>query len=310
MKKYLMKILILLLLVSFSNNLYSQEANKPKISFSFDDGSISNFPGYSSEHWNRLLLDVLKKHNIKAIFFIKGANLDNNRGKQIILSWNNAGHLIGNHTYNHPCFNSKKVSLDQFKRELIKGDSFVNGYSNFSKLFRFPYLKEGNTIEKRDGFRSFLKKHGYKIGHVTIDASDWYVNRRLIKRLHKRSGADLKEYNKFYIKHIFDRAIFYDSLAFCLTERKINHNLLLHHNLAAALFLDDLIQHFKDKGWEIVDADIAYKDEIYNLEPKNIPAGESLIWALAKETGKYDDILRYPGEDGKYEKDKMDKLGS
>jgi hypothetical protein len=43
--------------------------------------------------------------------------------------------------------------------------------------------------------------------------------------------------------------------------------------------------------------------------PKIVPAGESLIWALAKETGKFDKVLRYPGEDSEYENAKMDKLG-
>jgi hypothetical protein len=40
-----------------------------------------------------------------------------------------------------------------------------------------------------------------------------------------------------------------------------------------------------------------------------MPAEQSLIWSLAKQTGQYDNKLRYPGEDGEYEKDKMDKLG-
>jgi hypothetical protein len=52
-----------------------------------------------------------------------------------------------------------------------------------------------------------------------------------------------------------------------------------------------------------------HKDEIYNELPQTLPAGESIIWALVKESGRYDSRLRYPGEDGAYEKDKMDKLG-
>jgi hypothetical protein len=66
---------------------------------------------------------------------------------------------------------------------------------------------------------------------------------------------------------------------------------------------------FKDKGWNIIDAEEAFKDPIFQSQPTNIPAGESLIWALAKESGKFEDILRFPAEDSRYEKDKMDKLG-
>ena len=309
MKKYLTILLTTLIGLSNTGISFCQKIEKPKISFSFDDGSISDFPKYPLENWNQLLIDKLNKHNVKALFFVKGINMDNEKGKEIISCWNNAGHLIGNHTYNHPYFNSKKTSLEQFKQELLKNDSLINAYSNYIKLFRFPYLKEGNTIEKRDGFRAFLKEQGYKNGHVTIDASDWYIDGRLVKRLNENPDADLSVFKKFYIKHIYDRALFYDSLAFELTGRRVNHNLLLHHNLATALFLDDLIRHFKNKGWDIIDVDKAYEDDIYKKEPDNIPAGESLIWALSKQSGKFDDILRYPAEDSRYEKDKMDKLG-
>ena len=55
---------------------------------------------------------------------------------------------------------------------------------------------------------------------------------------------------------------------------------------AAALFLDDLIQYFKEHGWNVIDATEAYQDEIYQTVTKVIPAGESLIWSMAKQTGK------------------------
>lgn len=64
---------------------------------------------------------------------------------------------------------------------------------------------------------------------------------------------------------------------------------------------------FKEKGWEVISADEAYKDKIFKEQPDY--AGESLVWALAKQSGKFKNILRYPAEDSRYEKDKMDELG-
>ena len=282
---------------------------KPKISFSFDDGSLQDFPGYENSKWNQLLLDKLAAQKVKAVLFVKGKNLDNKEGKSIIKSWDNSGHLIANHTYSHPYFNSKKVTLKQFKNELIKNDSFIKEYANYTKLFRFPYLKEGNTIEKRDGFRRYLKEQNYKIGHVTIDASDWYINQRLVKRLKENNIADISGFKDFYIKHLFNRAEYYNSLGKKLTGRQIHHNILLHHNLTSALFIDDLINHFKENGWEVINVRKAYKDPVYKEIPVTIPAGESLLWALAKQTKKYDSILRYPAEDSRYEKEAMDRLG-
>lgn len=282
---------------------------KPKISFSFDDGSTQDYPGYKNSNWNQLLLDKLNSEQVKAILFVKGENLDSEEGKSIIKSWNSSGHLIANHTYSHPYFNSNKISLNRFKQELLKNDSLINPYSNFTKLFRFPYLKEGNTIEKRDGFRAFLIDQNYKIGHVTIDASDWYINQRLVNRLKENQNADISGFRDYYLKHLFERAQYYNSLGKELSGRQIHHNILLHHNLTSALFMDDLIHHFKKNGWEIVDANKAYKDSIYTKIPVTIPAGESLLWALAKQTKKYDSILRYPAEDSRYEKEAMDLLG-
>lgn len=284
-------------------------AKRPKISFTFDDGSVKDMPGYVNAEWNQLILNHLAKHKVKAVLFATGSRLKGEKGKHILSSWNNAGHKIANHTFTHPYFHSKKVSLSKFKGELLRNHAEISQYSNFYPYFRFPYLKEGNTLEKRDGFRKFLKERGYKVGHVSIDASDWYVDKRLVKRLRENPKADISGFKQFYIEHLYNRAQYYDSLAYKLTNRRIRHNVLLHHNLASALFLDDLIQHFKDKGWEVIDAHKAFKDKIYRRRSSNLPAGESIIWAWAKETGKFDDKLRYPAEDGRYEKAEMDKRG-
>lgn len=283
--------------------------NQPTLAFTFDDGSVEDVGKYKLETWNQRLLDQLKKNKLKAILFSAGANKSSQRGRYVLHSWNKAGHLIANHTFSHVNFNSSQVSLEDFKQELIKNDSLIKGYTQYTPYFRFPYLKEGNTNEKVAGFRAFMKQKGYKNGHVTIDASDWYIDARLRERLKQHPNADLIGYKTYYRNHLLNRAVYYDSLAYQLTRRHIHHVLLLHHNLAAALFLDDLIRHFKANGWALIDADRAYKDKIYTAVPTPIPAGESLIWALAKQSGQFESVLRYPAEDEAYEKPHMDRLG-
>jgi peptidoglycan/xylan/chitin deacetylase (PgdA/CDA1 family) len=280
--------------------------SKPSIALSFDDGSIASFAGYPLEEWNELLLSHLTKHGLKSVLFSTGKNKRTVPGQYILRSWDLAGHFIGNHTYSHPNFNNKNITLNDFKMELLRNDSIIRGYSHYWPFFRFPYLKEGNTPEKINGFRQFMAEKGYKNGHVSIDASDWYIDSRLVKRLNEHPDEDLNPYKQFYIQHLYQRALYYDSLGWSLTGRHIRHVLLLHHNLSAALFLDELIQYFKDHGWEIVDIDKAYEDPIYQETVDNVPAGESLIWALAKKSGKFN--LRYPAEDSSYEQLAMDAL--
>ncbi len=285
----------------------SDGLSQPKISFTFDDGDTSELAGYTSEAWDQMILNHLKNNNITAAFFVKGNKLDNDKGRQIIQAWNDAGNMICNHTYSHP--NYDQTSFEDFKNDFIKDDSLISGYANYTKLFRFPYLKEGETVVKINQFRDFLKEHSYKNGYVTIDASDWYINGRLIKRLKEDSLSSTDGFRDFYLEHLFDRASYYENLAYKLTGRNIPHTILLHHNLTSALFLGDLIEMFKSKGWIIISARDAYTDDIFDSAPANVPEGESLIWALAKQTGKYDSVLRYPAEDGDYEKDRMDDLG-
>jgi len=292
-------------------NLSERESSsaKPKVSFTFDDGSTRDMPNHTLEEWNEMILANLRKHDAKAVFFANVGPLNNEKGRYVLSSWDRAGHKIANHTFSHPRFSDPKTTLEMFKMELLRNDSVIRAYPNFYQYFRFPYLKEGETKEKVEGFRAFMKEKGYKNGHVTIDASDWYIASRLVERLKENPNADISGFRDFYIEHMYDRAVFYDGLADELTGRKINHTILLHHNLAAAMFLDDLIVHFKEKGWEIIDAEVAFKDPIFGEVATVIPAGESLIWALAKQSGKYDKDLRYPAENGDYLKAKMDSLG-
>ncbi len=294
---------------SKKNALPAGKPERPKISFTFDDGITTDMPGYPFEVWNAMLLQNLEKEGVKAIFFVTGSNKTDEKGRFLLNSWNDAGHSIGNHTFSHPGYNSDKISFEDFKQEFLKTDTIIRQYRNYIKLFRFPYLKEGNTAEKISRFRGLLQDHGYRNGSVTIDASDWAIDSRLRKKLKEHPDADLEPFRRFYLDHLYDRAMFYENLSQQLTGRHISHTILLHHNLAAALFADDLMAMFRQKGWDIVPATTAFEDPIFREQPSNIPAGESLIWALAKQSGRFEQVLRYPAEDEEYEKDKMDKLG-
>ena len=70
-----------------------------------------------------------------------------------------------------------------------------------------------------------------------------------------------------------------------------------------------MIKKYKAEGWEVIDAPTAFEDQIFERSPSTIPAGESIIWSLAKASGQYENELRYPAEDSRYEIPKMEALG-
>jgi len=285
------------------------EHKQPEVAFTFDDPKTDEGAGLSWQEINHRILAALAKHGIKAVLFVTGKRVDSEQGRELITAWDKEGHAIANHSYSHLFFNDDRVMLAQFESDFIRNEPLIREYPHFARLFRFPFFKEGDTAEKRDGMRSFLRQHHYRIGRATIDASDWVISQRLEKRAGANPKADPSPYGEFFKQHIWERAQFYDSLARRALNHNFRHTVVLHHNALNALFLDQLIQMFIERRWKPVNALHAYADRVYDLQPKTLPAGESLIWALAKESGKFDSELRYPGEDDVYENPKMDELG-
>ena len=300
-----MKIIYLLFLFAF--NLFPQE--KSSVCFTFDDGNPKDVLHYDNEVWNEMILDQLTERELQAVLFVCGRNLDNEQGEKIIQSWNNAGHIIANHTYSHLNYNNPNNGLEKYRDDILRCDSLISGYKNFQKYFRFPMLKAGETREKRDSINAFLQRTGYRNGYVTIDNSDWFINSRMIKFMEENPDSSIEKYKQYYIEHLIDRAKYYDDIAYKLFGRRVKHTLLLHHNLTSALFLDDLMKAFEKEGWVLIDAEDAFTDPIFEMVPDIVPAGESIIWGLARESGKFDNVIRYPAEDSPYEEEKMNKLG-
>jgi peptidoglycan/xylan/chitin deacetylase (PgdA/CDA1 family) len=296
--------------VTLGSALPAFAAEPSQVAITIDDPQTTETPRLTADNRNRAILDALRaSSNLKAALFVCGKRVDDEAGRRLLGQWNDEQHIIANHSYSHPYYHSKRIGYEQFIEEILRGEAVIKDQARFRKLFRFPFLKEGETLDKRERIRAFLRERGYRNGHVTIDASDWYVDERLRKRLAQDPDADATAYKDFYLKHIWDRATFYNGLAQKISARPVKHTLLIHHNLLNALFLGDLLSMFKRRGWQLIDAEDAFQDKLFLREPKTLPAGESLLWALVKETGKYDRLLRYPGEDSKYEQAEMDRLG-
>ena len=284
--------------------------SSPEVAITMDDFNWNKSLRLSPDERNRAILRALRSHgDLKAALFVACKNADSDKGKELLREWDRAGHVIANHSFSHKEFNSSKITAEVFTADIARCDDIIKTYPHFQRLFRFPYLKEGDTAAKRDAVRAFLEQHGYRNGHVTIDASDWAIEVRLSARLNKDPAADVTLYRGFYLNHMWERSLYYDDLSRKVLGRSVKHTILVHYNLLNALFLGDLLDMFKSKGWKLINAQQAFKDPVFQTAPKIVPAGESIIWALAKETGKFDNLLRYPGEDSGYENAKMDKLG-
>jgi peptidoglycan-N-acetylglucosamine deacetylase len=283
-------------------------AEPPQLAITMDDPRLKLDTGLQWSEANSRILKALDSRGVKAALFVCGMRVDEYEGTKLLSAWDQSGHMICNHSYSHLNY-CGPTSYADFAVDFLKNERIIAPYQNRRPLFRYPFLKEGDTADKRDRFRALLKESGYRVGHVTIDTSDWYVNQRMTDRLAKQPKASIQPYRDYLIAHLLDRAAFYRQLAIDVVGRDIRHTLLIHYTTLNALVLPDVMAAFEKAGWQWIDASLAYQDDVFHSLPKTLPAGESLIWALAKETGRFDARLRYPGEDGVYEESKMNALG-
>lgn len=129
-------------------------SDKPIIYLTFDDGPTTEC--------TLKILDILKKHEVKATFFCVGDNA--NRHPELIDTIIAQGHALGNHTMNHK--NGFKTSTKDYVNNVTEASKYIP-----SKLFRPPYGR--CTI-----FQNYtLRKAGYKIIQWDVIAYDWDKNR-------------------------------------------------------------------------------------------------------------------------------------
>jgi peptidoglycan/xylan/chitin deacetylase (PgdA/CDA1 family) len=280
------------------------------VAITIDDGpNAGTTPRMSAQERNQAILGALAKHRVQAVLFVtSGFGANTPQGLPLLQAWSKAGHAIGNHTVTHP--DLEKVPLAEYQRQVLECDRLIGTQPGYQKWLRFTYLREGNTPEKIDGMRSFLRDHGYRNAHVSLDTSDWRLNEKLEQVLKKDPNADISAIRTVYLAHVKQRALAYRELSQHLQGRDISQVLLLHHNLLNALWLDDVLTQFEEMGWKIITPAEAFSDPVYKLEPVRKAAGQSLLLSLGRTLG----LGLTPGgerlvDDGDYEIAELAKKG-
>ena len=286
--------------------LWASWACARTLALTFDDGFN---PGAQPEaaQWNAHMLAALRDHGIEAALFPSLARMGGADGLELVRAWAQAGHLIGNHTASHRSLADPKVSLDWFIADVRAADAAVRDLAGFAPMLRFPYLKEGNTQARRDGMRDWMARNQYRSAPVSIDASDWYYNIVYAAHLKAGDGDRAARVKLAYIRHLLDRADYYDGLARNVLGRSPAHVMLLHTNQINAAALPDVIAALRADGWTIASARRAFQDPLYAQAPDTLPAGESIVWAHAKARNLPG--LRYPAEDAVYEEPSLRDAG-
>ncbi len=281
------------------------------LALSFDDGpKLAVTPLLTPQQRNQAILKALKSAHIQAALFVTANNgAVKPEGLALARAWGKAGHWVGNHTLSHPDLNNQEVTLQAYEDEILGCDAIIQKLPGYQKWFRFTFLREGNTPEKRDGIKTFLIAQGYRNASVTLDTSDWRLDQRLVAALKRNPHADLHPFRRIYLEHLEQRANSYRNLSQLLFKRDIAQVALMHHNLINALFLKDAILMFKAKGWTFVSPAEAFADPVYLEQPERLFPGQSLLLSIARSRNiKLADVDRLV-DDADAEIEEMDRLG-
>lgn len=282
------------------------------VALTFDDGpKLEPTPLLSAAQRNEALLAQLTDAKAPATLFVTvGNGADRPAGLALLKAWGAAGHTIGNHTVTHPDLNSARVSLAAYEQEIQICNGVIQSIPGYRGWFRFTFLREGNTPEKRDGMRAFLESKGWRNAYVSLDTSDWRLDQKLVTVLKTNAKADLAPIREAYVAHVKQRATAYRELSRRLFHRDIPQVMLMHHNLLNALFLRDVMTMLKADGWTFIDAEAAYRDEVYREQPERPAPGQSLLLSIARSRGltlrpEFDRLM----DDGDFEIAALEKLG-
>lgn len=271
-----------------------------EIALSFDDAPMSTSLHFETFARTEALIEKLKSLQVPSVMIFANPCKREDLTSVVnqLKKYKDAGHFIANHTCSHPRLDD--VDYADFAEDARKADVILTPLFIGQKFFRFPYLNEGREERSRDKMRDWLKKNDYRNGMVSIDNDDYIFSFKINQAKEQGKVIDYGRVKKLFLEHIFEAISFYDDLAIKILGYSPRHVLLLHETDATVMFIGSLVEAIRNKGWKIISIEEAYKDKIYQEQPKNTYANNGIISQIAMErTGErlgYDQFDRIKAE--------------
>jgi peptidoglycan/xylan/chitin deacetylase (PgdA/CDA1 family) len=262
---------------------------KLKVALTFDDLPLNGMlpAGKKKSDFARDTVAVLKKFHIPPSHgFIVARQLEGDADGALALRlWVEGGHPLANHTYTH--LDLTKSSVEEFQREILHNepvlqllmppDGKLARAGHDWRWFRYPYLHEGDTLEKRRAIRAFLAARNYRIAQTTLDWEDYIWNSSHARCWLKKDEAALQWLRESYLTAAREFIRFQVANSRLVFGRDINHVMLLHLGSFSSHILPDLFKLLREENFEIVTLEEAQKDPAYDYDPDiGAPRGGTL----------------------------------
>jgi peptidoglycan-N-acetylglucosamine deacetylase len=242
-----------------------------KVAITFDDLPLNGDlpPGMTRVQIVLDTLAVLKQRHAAAAYgFINAKKLEGNVDAVEALRLWAASEPFGSHTYSHP--NLNETSADTFERDIEQNEpvlALLAGKGQNWHWLRYPFLHEGDTVEKRRAVRGYLQEHQYRIAQVTLDWEDYLWNSAYAHCFAKSDARSIAWLRSSYHEVAASYLDLGREMATVVYGHDISHVLLLHLGAFSSTILPDVFDLLKAKGFTLVTLEEAESDPAYQGDP-------------------------------------------
>jgi peptidoglycan/xylan/chitin deacetylase (PgdA/CDA1 family) len=258
---------LLAFLLSVSPNVCAAQ----KVAITFDDLPLNGElpPGVTRVQIARDAIAILHARHVPGAYgFINARKLEGNSdAAEALKIWANS-EPVGNHTYGHINLNDNPA--EAFEREIDQNEpalELLAGQDSKWHWFRYPFLHEGDELEKRRAVRTYLQEHGYRVAQVTLDWEDYLWNSAYARCASRNDTKSIEWLKSSYLSIEDSYLDLGRDLAKLVYGHDINHVLLLHLGAFTKTILPDALDRMQRRGFTFVTLEDAESDPAYRGDP-------------------------------------------
>ena len=272
---------LILLAVSLSaqtDSTAKPEKVRPEIAITFDElPAAQTFGPVDAKAISYMILEALKKYNVKATGFVIGQNIGDDA--DVLGDWLNAGHKLGSMTFSNQDIN--ELDPENYVKEIRTGsDEIEDILSNFgqtTRYFRYPFLHYGQSSHIKKAVGGYLDSKGIIVAHATVVVEDYLYDMQLQKFGKVPDSSEYMLLLDQYLNSILDELERVEEVTMKVAGRPVKQILKLRCNRLNAMYLDDILNALKAKGYRFITLDAALKDPIYQ-QPESYTGTRGLGW--------------------------------
>ncbi len=271
-----------------------------KVAVTFDDLPLNRDlpPDVTRIEIARDAIAILNARHLPGVYgFVNAKKLEGNIDAAEALKVWAAAEPVGNHTYGHINLNGN--TAEDFEREIDENEpalELLAGKDSSWHWLRYPFLHEGDDLEKRRAVRAYLQAHGYRVAQVTLDWEDYLWNSAYARCAAKKDVKSIAWLKSSYLTIEDSYLDLGRDLAKLVYGHDINHVLLLHLGAFTQTILPNALDLMQKKGFTFVTLDEAESDPIYQGDPDVASKyGGTLLelWIEAKKI-KFPPVMEKP----------------